>query len=106
MGDFNEGALLHNIRVRYFEDRIYTGIGAPILISVNPYKKIPDLYSEKTMKEYRDTSALRAQGKEVPVQPHLFSVAAESYATMLSERKNQSIIISGETIISISSRPR
>ena len=34
LGDFNEGALLHNIRVRYFKDEIYTGIGGPILISV------------------------------------------------------------------------
>ena len=35
LGDFNEGALLHNIRVRYFKDQIYTGIGMPILISVD-----------------------------------------------------------------------
>ena len=35
LGDFNEGALLHNIRERYFKDQIYTGIGMPILISVN-----------------------------------------------------------------------
>ncbi|CAD7930097.1 unnamed protein product, partial [Amoebophrya sp. A25] len=40
LGDFNEGCLLHNIRVRYFEDRIYTGIGTPILISINPLFKL------------------------------------------------------------------
>lgn len=45
LGNFNEGALLNNIRVRYFEDKIYTGIGTPILISVNPYQKIANLYS-------------------------------------------------------------
>ena len=47
LGDFNEGALLHNIRVRYYKDQIYTGIGGPILLSVNPYGSIPGLYSEQ-----------------------------------------------------------
>ena len=28
LGDFNEGALLHNVRQRYFDDLIYTGIGS------------------------------------------------------------------------------
>ena len=28
LGDFNEGALLHNVRCRYFNDSIYTGIGS------------------------------------------------------------------------------
>ena len=52
--DFNEGALLHNIRTRYLMDEIYTGIGTPILISVNPYKSMDrTLYSAARMREYR-----------------------------------------------------
>ena len=31
LGDFNEGALLHNVRQRYFDDLIYTGIGSAVL---------------------------------------------------------------------------
>ncbi|CAE8677349.1 unnamed protein product, partial [Polarella glacialis] len=46
LGDFNEGALLRNVRVRYFREEIYTGIGGPILISVNPFQNIAGLYSE------------------------------------------------------------
>ena len=46
LGEFNEGALLHNIRCRYMENQIYTSVGSPILISLNPYAKLP-LYSDK-----------------------------------------------------------
>lgn len=35
--DFNEGSLLYTIRLRYKNANIYTSIGTPILISVNPF---------------------------------------------------------------------
>jgi myosin heavy subunit len=40
LGDFNEPTLLQNTRARYYKDRIYSFIGSPILIAVNPYKKL------------------------------------------------------------------
>ena len=39
----HEGAIQENIRVRYYRDDIYTLVG-PILISVNPYRVIQDMY--------------------------------------------------------------
>ncbi|CAK9097010.1 Unconventional myosin heavy chain 6, partial [Durusdinium trenchii] len=97
LGDFNEPALLHNIRVRYEEDRIYTGIGMPILISVNPYQHIPDLYSQETMRHYKRLAAKAPSqtGGGLPI--HLYSVADAAYRAMLSEKASQSIIISGES---------
>uniref|UniRef100_A0A7S4RTN0 Myosin motor domain-containing protein n=1 Tax=Alexandrium monilatum TaxID=311494 RepID=A0A7S4RTN0_9DINO len=97
LGDFNEGALLHNVRVRYFKDEIYTGIGGPILISVNPFANLPGLYSEQKQKFYRDRSAAVGSGQSLELPPHLFSVGAASYTAMLGDGKNQSIIISGES---------
>lgn len=96
LGDFNEGALLHNVRVRYFRDEIYTGIGSPILISVNPFQNLPGLYNEAKQKFYRDRAAAVGTG-DVQVPPHLFSVAAAAHTAMLGDAKNQSIIISGES---------
>lgn len=49
--DFSEMSLIHNLRVRYARDEIYTFVG-PILISVNPYKWLPNLYTEDTMAAY------------------------------------------------------
>ena len=37
LGDFNEGALLHNVRQRYFDDLIYTGIGSAVLTQCGGY---------------------------------------------------------------------
>ena len=39
LGDMNNAALLHNLRLRYWNDDIFTYIG-PILIAVNPYKAL------------------------------------------------------------------
>jgi|EP01047_Picozoa_sp_COSAG01_P024700 myosin heavy subunit len=40
MGDLHEAALLHNLRIRFMADEIFTYIG-PILIACNPYKILP-----------------------------------------------------------------
>ena len=37
LGEFDEGSLLHVIRSRFESRLIYTSIGSPILIAVNPY---------------------------------------------------------------------
>jgi hypothetical protein len=61
--DFSEKSLIHTLRVRYDRDEIYTFVG-PILISINPYKRMKHLYSEETMTKYHEK-------KEVL---HLFSL--------------------------------
>lgn len=40
LGDLHEAALLHNIRMRFYNDDIFTFIG-PILVAANPYKMVP-----------------------------------------------------------------
>ena len=61
LGDLNEAAILHNLRVRYREGdtypggmrcdvQIFTYIG-PILVSCNPYKGLP-IFNEEFIKLY------------------------------------------------------
>ena len=45
----SEGSLLHNLRVRYSRDDIYTRAGT-ILISVNPFKPL-SIYGHERMKQ-------------------------------------------------------
>eukprot|EP00397_Hematodinium_sp_SG-2012_P001741 GEMP01001746.1.p1 GENE.GEMP01001746.1~~GEMP01001746.1.p1 ORF type:complete len:1288 (+),score=365.72 GEMP01001746.1:72-3866(+) len=97
LSDFNEGALLHSIRTRYFQENIYTGVGSPILISVNPYSACPHLYSANVHKQYRQLSQQRAAGINTVMPPHLFSVADSAFMAMLQSNANQSIIITGES---------
>lgn len=87
----NEATLLNNIRTRYFKDRIYVSSHesakrrlalwlaitrsivslqtyvANILIAVNPYCEVKDLYSPQTIKTY--------QGKSLgETPPHVFAI--------------------------------
>ncbi|XP_008992935.1 unconventional myosin-VI isoform X1 [Callithrix jacchus] len=85
----NEATLLHNIKVRYSKDRIYTYV-ANILIAVNPYFDIPKIYSSETIKSY--------QGKSLGTRPpHVFAIADKAFRDMKVLKMSQSVIISGES---------
>ncbi|XP_035919451.1 myosin heavy chain 95F isoform X2 [Anopheles stephensi] len=85
----NEATLLDNIRNRYYKDKIYTYV-ANILIAVNPYKEIPDLYSNATLKRYSGKSI-----GELP--PHVYAIADKAIRDMRVLKISQSIIVSGES---------
>lgn len=85
----NEATLLHNIKVRYSKDRIYTYV-ANILIAVNPYFDIPKIYTSETIKSY--------QGKSLgTMPPHVFAIADKAFRDMKVLKMSQSIIVSGES---------
>ncbi|XP_048478873.1 myosin heavy chain 95F isoform X9 [Plutella xylostella] len=85
----NEATLLNNIITRYKKDKIYTYV-ANILLAVNPYKDIKDMYSSSTIKKY--------QGKSLgELPPHVFAVADKAFRDMKSLKQSQSIIVSGES---------
>ena len=54
----HEPAILHSLRLRYNEDVIYTSTG-PILIAINPFKRMEELYGEEVMERYR----LKGEGR-------------------------------------------
>ena len=45
LAHLHEPAILHNLECRFEEDQIYTMTG-PILLAVNPFKPIPELYAQ------------------------------------------------------------
>jgi hypothetical protein len=51
-----EGALLHNLRTRYSRDAIYSAAGA-ILISVNPFKELKNVYTAEAQQRCRVSRA-------------------------------------------------
>ncbi|KAL1248056.1 hypothetical protein QQF64_023432, partial [Cirrhinus molitorella] len=86
--DLNERTLLENLRGRFRQEKIYTYVGG-ILIVVNPFKFLP-IYNPKYVKMY-DNHRL---GK---LEPHIYAVADAAYHAMLQRRRNQCIVISGES---------
>ncbi len=98
LGDLDQQTLLHNTRVRHSKDSIYTFIGMPILIAMNPYRSLK-IYNDETIKFYKEYFLrLRTNPSDIPEpKPHLYHIAEAAYQDMINERKNQSIIISGES---------
>ncbi|KAJ3045218.1 Myosin type-2 heavy chain 1 [Rhizophlyctis rosea] len=84
----HEPAVLHNIRLRYAQENIYTYSGI-VLIAMNPFQRLA-LYGTDIMREYSGK-------RRDELEPHLFAVAEEAYRSMIQEGKNQSIIVSGES---------
>ncbi|CAI2322616.1 unnamed protein product [Caenorhabditis sp. 36 PRJEB53466] len=85
----NEATLLNNCRLRYLNKNIYSYV-ASILISINPYQQIDNLYSNETIKQYR--------GKSIGLKPpHIFAIADNAYREMRRSKVSQSIIVSGES---------
>ncbi|XP_050884736.1 myosin-15 isoform X1 [Lathyrus oleraceus] len=85
----NEPGVLYNIRRRYMLNDIYTYTGS-ILIAVNPFTKLPHLYNNHMMEQYKGAPF----GE---LSPHVFAVADASYRAMMNEGHSQSILVSGES---------
>ncbi|KAJ6776367.1 MYOSIN-2 ISOFORM X1, partial [Salix koriyanagi] len=82
----NEPSVLHNVKHRYAQGRIYSKAG-PVLIAVNPFKDIP-IYGNETLTSYK---------QKAKDSPHVYAIADAAYNEMMRDDKNQSIIISGES---------
>lgn len=83
-----EDDIMQNLKKRYSADLIYTYIG-PVLISVNPFQKLP-IYGPEIIEEYKH--AFRYENP-----PHAYAIAEAAYRSIVTERENQCIIISGES---------
>ncbi|KXJ68998.1 hypothetical protein RP20_CCG000603 [Aedes albopictus] len=84
----NDASVLHNLRERYRARLIYTYSGL-FCIVINPYKRWP-LYTLRVAKMYRGK-----RRNEVP--PHLFAISDGAYVNMLTNKENQSMLITGES---------
>ncbi|KAL7521135.1 hypothetical protein ACHAWX_005834, partial [Stephanocyclus meneghinianus] len=110
----HEPAILHSLRLRYDADVIYTSTG-PILIAINPFKRMDELYGEQVMERYRiageggRNSKLRnlhatpfkqtklnqqQQLQSPPLPPHAYKTADDAYRAMMRGLEN-GVIMSG-----------
>ncbi|KAK1331679.1 hypothetical protein QTO34_009652 [Cnephaeus nilssonii] len=88
MTHLHEPAVLYNLKERYAAWMIYTYSGL-FCVTVNPYKWLP-VYNAEVVSAYRGKKR-----QEAP--PHIFSISDNAYQFMLTDRENQSILITGES---------
>jgi len=85
----DENEIMNNISTRFHKDHIYTYIGEQV-VSVNPFSKKDHLYSDATLKSYHNMYMYE-------VQPHIYSLAQDTYKKLLLTKENQCVIITGES---------
>nr|XP_020478442.1 LOW QUALITY PROTEIN: unconventional myosin-XV-like [Monopterus albus] len=86
--ELNETTVLMNLKKRYDQELYYTYIGS-ILVCVNPYKLL-NIYGTDVVLQY--------EGRNLSDNPpHLFAIANLAYTTMMDAKKDQCIVISGES---------
>ncbi|XP_046680383.1 myosin heavy chain, muscle isoform X10 [Homalodisca vitripennis] len=84
----NDASVLYNLKQRYYHKLIYTYSGL-FCVAINPYKRFP-VYTNRCAKLYRGK-----RRNEVP--PHIFAISDGAYVNMLTNKENQSMLITGES---------
>ncbi|XP_052868505.1 myosin-VIIa-like [Anopheles cruzii] len=88
LGDLQEYAILRNLIVRYRQKLIYTYTGS-MLVAINPYEILP-IYTNNEINLYREK-------KLTELPPHIFAIGDSAYQEMKREKRDQCIVISGES---------
>ena len=81
--------ILANMRNRFNRDCIYT-FTASVLLAVNPWKQIANLYSEQMQMLYTNKSL-----HSLP--PHPYAIADTAYRYFQGDGKSQVLVVSGES---------
>ncbi|XP_052098286.1 uncharacterized protein LOC127733063 [Mytilus californianus] len=85
----DETSIVQTLRCRFNKDIFYTYIGE-ILVAINPCKPL-HLFDEKNHHDYKNLT-VRSQRP-----PHLFWVADQAFRAMQDTKRNQCILVSGES---------
>merc|ERR1712083_968502 len=84
----NDASVFWNLKTRYQAKMIHTYSGLFVVV-VNPYKRYP-IYTHRVCKIY-----LGKRRNEVP--PHLWAIAETAYRNMLQNKKDNAMLITGES---------
>lgn len=85
----DDANILDNLQRRFAQNQVYT-YTANVLLAVNPYRPSNHLYSEAKVAEYKSRNIGACA-------PHPFAIADTAHRHMLRERRDQALVISGES---------
>ncbi|XP_003747771.1 myosin heavy chain, muscle [Galendromus occidentalis] len=84
----NDASVLYNLKERYYNNLIYTYSGL-FCVAINPYKRFP-IYTPRCVGLYKGK-------RRTEVPPHVFAISDGAYMAMLTNKENQSMLITGES---------
>jgi myosin heavy subunit len=82
----HEAAVVYCLEKRFQQNQIYTATG-PILIALNPFQDLPDLYSEATMSKYWAAGEGIHFMENLP--PHVYESAHDAFKRMMESLMQQ-----------------
>jgi myosin-5 len=95
-----QAAILYNLKARNAQGVPYTRTG-DIVIAVNPYEWITDLYTEEKQSLYAEKLVFSSGSASIDpkseVDPHVYETSALAYRGLAVDSQNQSILVSGES---------
>ena len=92
---------MYNLKARHVQSKPYTRTG-DIVIAVNPYKWLMDLYTEERRHQYAKALVFEnTYDKEGDprsrIEPHVYEASSLAYRGLAVEGEDQSILVSGES---------
>jgi myosin V len=91
---------LYNLKARHVRQLPYTRTG-DIVIAVNPYHWMSDLYSQKQRQYYGQNLVWNpptiTEDPRTHLQPHVYEASCLAYKGLMRQKQNQSILVSGES---------
>lgn len=105
----HEAPILDGLHRRYKKDLIFTNISSSVLVSINPYKDIPELFDSIHPYLTRDDKGKESSNQSEPAsepKPHVYTIANHAFDEMCNKAsvgstkshiRNQSIVVGGES---------
>ena len=78
----SEDAIIKVLEERFVKDKIYTRLGPRLLLAINPFRVLPNLYSDQALELYLSPDE-DSDGDLIYKAPHVYSVAANAYRSMV-----------------------
>ena len=96
--DISEAAVLWQLRNRFrgakLGGQVYSTVGGRVLlVSVNPYKEIPSLYSDETLRGYLVPGEDGGGGGA----PHLWATVRNAFGALRRDGLRQAVVMGGES---------
>ena len=97
LSHLSEPSLFHLVQLRYRRRRqIYTRAG-PILLALNPFCRVDQLYSCSAIEAYAAAAGGGTTDAASGLAPHVYEIAAAAYEDLRRRSRSQSVIINGES---------